>query len=282
MKKYKLNFLTILLLIPIFVIGQIPKGHFLDADDSTEKGYKLKPFKQKKKGIYHYAILTELPFENACESGISEKEQIACAEKNLNGLISEKLTSETKFKGSVYVYCTVTEKAEIIDIKVKSYPQSDEIDKIIKQATEQIKVRPAKYKKKVVKSRLWTKLEFNYIEDDKTEFIGKWIGEDEKDIGYLNFDSEGYAYFEVQGQIMGGKEFVRNGKKGNMTYVINSETNPIQVDLIVTMLESGKQKKLLCIAKFIDNNTMEFAINFEEKRPIEFDSDNSIICKREK
>ena len=75
-------------------------------------------------------------------------------------MISEKLNSETEFKGNVYIYLTVTEKAEIIDIKVKSYPQSDEIDKIIKQATEQIKVRPAKYKKKVVKSRLWTKLEF--------------------------------------------------------------------------------------------------------------------------
>ncbi|WP_299112575.1 hypothetical protein [uncultured Winogradskyella sp.] len=160
MKKYKLEFLTILLLIPMFTIGQIPKGHFLDADDSAEKGYKLKPFKQKKEGIYHYAILTELPFENDCESGISQKEQIACAEKNLNGLISEQLNSESEFKGNVYIYLTVTEKAEIIDVKIKSYPQSNEIDKIIKKATEQIKVRPAKFKKKVVKSRLWTKLEF--------------------------------------------------------------------------------------------------------------------------
>ncbi len=125
MNKFKLNFFTILLLIPVFAIGQIPKGHFLDADDSAEKGYKLKPFKQKKEGIYHYAILTELPFENDCESGISQKEQIACAEKNLNGLIREKLNSETDFKGNVYIYLTVTEKVKIMDIKVKSYPQSD-------------------------------------------------------------------------------------------------------------------------------------------------------------
>lgn len=120
------------------------------------------------------------------------------------------------------------------------------------------------------------------IENDKAKFIGKWIGEDKKEIGSLNFDSEGYAYFEVQGQIMGGKEFVQNGKKGSMTYKINSETNPIQVDLIVTMLESKEQKKLLCIANFIDNDTMEFAINFEENRPTEFDSENSIILRREK
>lgn len=160
MNKYKLIFLTILLLIPIFAIGQIPKGHFLDADDSADKGYKLKPFKQKKKGIYHYAILSELPFENDCESGISEKKQIACAERNLNRLISEKMNSESEFKGNVYVYLTVTEKAKIIDIKVKSYPQSDEIDKLIKEATEKINVKPGKYKRKTVKSRLWTSFKF--------------------------------------------------------------------------------------------------------------------------
>ncbi|WP_396603336.1 hypothetical protein [Algibacter sp. R77976] len=120
------------------------------------------------------------------------------------------------------------------------------------------------------------------IENDKAKFIGKWIGEDEKEIGYSNFDSEGYAYFEVQGQIMGGKEFVRKGKKGNMTYEINSKTNPIQVNLVVTMLEPKEQKKLLCIANFIDHDTMEFAISFDENRPTEFDSENSLIFKREK
>ncbi|WP_416441740.1 hypothetical protein ACH3O9_14700 [Leeuwenhoekiella sp. A16] len=116
MKKHKLNILTFLLLIPIFAVGQIPKEHFLDADDSAEKGYKLKPFKQKKEGIYHNAILTELPFENDCSKGLSEKQQIKCSEKNLNRLISEKLTSEIEFKGSVYIYLTVTENAEIPEL----------------------------------------------------------------------------------------------------------------------------------------------------------------------
>jgi len=120
------------------------------------------------------------------------------------------------------------------------------------------------------------------IENDKAKFIGKWIVEDEKQIGYLNFDSEGYAYFEIQGQIIGGKDFIKNGKKGSMTYEINSKTSPIQVDLIVTLLETKEQEKLLCIANFIDDDNMEFAIGFEETRPTEFDSENSIICKREK
>lgn len=160
MNKIKLNILTFLLVIPIFAIGQIPKGHFLDADDSAEKGYIIKPFKQKRKGIYHYAILTELPFENDCSKGLSEKEQIKCSEKNLNGLISEKLTSEIEFKGSVYIYLTVTENAEIKDIKVKSYPQTDEIEKLFKEATEKIVVKAGKFKNKTVKSRLWTSFKY--------------------------------------------------------------------------------------------------------------------------
>ena len=160
MSKHKLNFLIILLLMPIFAIGQIPKGHFLDADDSAEKGYKLKPFKQKKEGVYHYAVLTELPFENDCERRISEKQQIECAERNLKALINEKINSETEFKGNASVYLTVTKNAKIIDIKVKSYPQSDEINQLLKEATEKIEVKAGMYKKKTVTSRLWASFDF--------------------------------------------------------------------------------------------------------------------------
>lgn len=120
------------------------------------------------------------------------------------------------------------------------------------------------------------------IENDKAKFVGKWIGEDENEIGSLNFDADGYAFFEIEGQIFGGKEFVYDGKKGSMTYMVNSETNPIEVDLIVTKLESKAQKKLLCIASFIDNDTMRFAISFEENRPLGFESEDAIIFKREK
>ena len=44
MNKYRLNLLTIFLLIPIFSIGPIPKGQFLDADSSVPRGLKMIPF----------------------------------------------------------------------------------------------------------------------------------------------------------------------------------------------------------------------------------------------
>ena len=119
------------------------------------------------------------------------------------------------------------------------------------------------------------------IENDKEKFVGKWIGDDKYQIGPINFDSEGYAFFEIEGQIFGGKEFVLEGEKGKMTYEINTETNPIQVDLIITKLEHGEQIMLLCIAEFIDDDNMKFAVSFEGQRPTKFDSENSIVLKRE-
>ena len=119
------------------------------------------------------------------------------------------------------------------------------------------------------------------VQNDKAKFIGTWSGEDNNEIGYMNFDPEGYAFFEIQGQIFGGKEFVIDGETGKMTYEVNAETNPIYVDLVVTKFETGEQKKLLCIAEFIDGNTMKFAINFQGVRPTEFITNNSIMFKRE-
>ncbi|MCB4798684.1 hypothetical protein [Neotamlana laminarinivorans] len=78
--------------------------------------------------------------------------------------------------------------------------------------------------------------------NDETKFIGKWIGKDKNDIGYLNFDDEGYANFEIHGRIIGGKEFIQNGKKGSMTYEINSTKKPIEVDLIVTLTKAKNKK----------------------------------------
>ena len=159
-RKQKIVFFNVLFFITFFSFGQIPKGHFIDADDSSNKGFKLKPFIQKDKGIYHYAILTNLPFENRCEKGSSEKEQIECSEEVLNIMIKKNIDKRIDYLGSVYVYLTITKRAEIADIKIKSYPQSNEINKLILDAVKKIKVRPGEYKGKKVVSRLWTSLIF--------------------------------------------------------------------------------------------------------------------------
>lgn len=115
----------------------------------------------------------------------------------------------------------------------------------------------------------------------KEDFIGKWVGEDQGEIGYIIFDNEGYASFEIAGQIMGGKEFYMNGKKGKMTYTINTKTKPIEVDLTMTKTVSGETKKILGIAEFTSEDIMKFNISFDGKRPTQFDT-NSINLKRVK
>ena len=115
----------------------------------------------------------------------------------------------------------------------------------------------------------------------KEDFLGKWNGDDKSEIGYITFDNEGYATFEIQGQIIGGKEFTMNGKKGKMSYSINFNTTPIEVDFIVTKLASKESKKILGIAEFLDNDTMRFAMDFNAKRPTEF-GDHTILLERVK
>lgn len=115
----------------------------------------------------------------------------------------------------------------------------------------------------------------------KEDFVGKWIGDDQGEVGYIVFDNEGYAAFEVNGQVMGGKEFYMKGQKGKMTYTINYEASPIEVDFTLTKVQSGESKKILGIAEFTDKDIMNFNISFDAERPSEFD-ENSITLKRVK
>lgn len=116
----------------------------------------------------------------------------------------------------------------------------------------------------------------------KEKLIGKWAGQDKNEIGYFIFQENGFAAFELQGQVFGGEEFEFRGMKAQMTYEVVNKTNPIQLDLIVKLLESGEENKLYCIVEFIDEDTMKLALSFGESRPTEFNGINSIIFKRQK
>ena len=92
-----LSFLIFLMAVPLLGFGQIPKGHFLDSDG------KIKPFKQEKKGLYHYAILSEQPFEHNCPKKQSEKKKIICVEDHLSDLLRKELDLKPDYKGRVYI-----------------------------------------------------------------------------------------------------------------------------------------------------------------------------------
>lgn len=117
---------------------------------------------------------------------------------------------------------------------------------------------------------------------NQKDFYGKWTGEDKGEIGFIIFDSEGYAAFETDGQVIGGKEFMMNGEKGKMTYSINMDAKPIEIDLTVTRISSGDERIIRCIAQFIDQDSMLFALAFDADRPKNFDDDSFIKLQRVK
>lgn len=121
---------------------------------------------------------------------------------------------------------------------------------------------------------------FNSIETDYS-IIGKWEGIDEQnEIGYLLFDSDGYATIEMGGEVIGGSLFEIGGNQGSMTYTANLNTTPVKIDLIVTLLATKQEKKMLFIGKFINEDTIILASDFNDVRPSAFTTDNSIRLNR--
>jgi hypothetical protein len=101
-------------------------------------------------------------------------------------------------------------------------------------------------------------------------------------IGYFTFGEDGYASFEVNGKLMGGKDFDVKGKKASMTYSVNFDTNPFEINFNLSSPESTIQKNMLLIVKFKAKDTIILASNFNEIRPTEFNKDNSITLHRVK
>jgi|GEM_PF-2515307 len=192
MDNKKPRLFTILFLFPLLAIGQFPKGHFLDADK------KFKPFKQEKENLYHYAVLSELPFENDCQSGLSEEGQSACSKKTLRNLIYDKLEDKSNFKGNVYLYLTVTENAEITDVSIKSSPNSESINSSIEQVINTLDLKPGKYNDRTVNARLWTNFTFpsssQVAFSESLEKMEKNGIPDRKDFEDLIFDASQYIF----------------------------------------------------------------------------------------
>ena len=121
---------------------------------------------------------------------------------------------------------------------------------------------------------------FKTLSLDKNDLIGKWKGDDTSEIGYLSFIDEQNAIFEIGGQIYGGEAFEINGKTYNLVYTTNFSSTPAEIDFILTDLETKEVKTLLGIVKFVDKNTINFALGFQGERPQNFKGGQSIVLNR--
>lgn len=111
--------------------------------------------------------------------------------------------------------------------------------------------------------------------------VGRWKAEDAtKEIGYIVFQEDGYAYFEIDGMILGGKDFVHKGKKGSLSYEVDYSTTPITIDLTLTKIDENISKKVFGIAEKLEENKMNLALSFENKRPTDFSGSDSMVFTR--
>lgn len=113
-------------------------------------------------------------------------------------------------------------------------------------------------------------------------YEGRWKGEDKDDIGFLTLSSDGYATFEFDGGILGGKSYDYLGVTASMKYIVDENTSPKGIDFIIIDNSTEKELgRLKGIFQLISNGEMEMAISFGEKptRPTDF-SEDAIVFSR--
>ncbi|MGH1386303.1 hypothetical protein [Kordia sp.] len=116
------------------------------------------------------------------------------------------------------------------------------------------------------------------------DYVGKWKGQDQGDIGFLTLTSDGYASFEINGQIVGGKSYAMQGMTAAMKYQVNNGISPAGIDFIIIDTESKKELgRLKGILKMKSKDEMQMAMTFGggTGRPTDFSTD-AIVFERVK
>ncbi|WP_395044218.1 hypothetical protein [Flavobacterium sp.] len=121
-------------------------------------------------------------------------------------------------------------------------------------------------------------LSFN---QDNYKHIGEWQGNDETgQVGTLILDKNNNITFKIGNETMGGNDFVINGIKAELKYEIDYSKIPIEIDFVGyekgNTLEKGRMKGII---KFVSDDKLEMASNFNDERPENF-NENSIVLNK--
>ena len=122
---------------------------------------------------------------------------------------------------------------------------------------------------------------FNTKDSASFNIVGRWKGIDNKEIGYVVFQADGYAYFEMNGKKMGGKSFTENGKKASMKYKFDDSERLMKIDIIVQIVGEKTSYSLLGIGEKIDDNSFKMQLSYDNVRPKAFDKKETIVFKRQ-
>ena len=112
--------------------------------------------------------------------------------------------------------------------------------------------------------------------------VGRWKGKEKGDIGFLTLSADGFATFETEDQIMGGKSFKMRGVTASMRYSFNATTVPATIDFII--YEDQTHNELTRLRGIYEINTrdeLHLALTFGEgmDRPVDFSTDNVMFYR---
>lgn len=113
--------------------------------------------------------------------------------------------------------------------------------------------------------------------------VGSWKGEDNGEVGVINFDDKGYVSFTVNDEVIGGKQYKSEGLVFDMYYEINDAVTPHTMDFVIKMADDIEVGRMMGIYAFADDQTLIINMNFEGgDRPVALDesSENQITLSK--
>lgn len=119
-----------------------------------------------------------------------------------------------------------------------------------------------------------------YKTAENFNFVGKWKGVDKNKTGYITLEQDGTASISIGDKVLGGKNYVINGKKAYIIYKIEGTTKPINLDFIMYLDGIEKTKRLLFILEIIDADSFKIASDFNAERPTGFAENNTMVMTR--
>ncbi len=132
--------------------------------------------------------------------------------------------------------------------------------------------------KKIFTLAVCTVVFLSFTADDvkKSPLVGKWRGEDGKEVGFITFDKKGYVTFTIDQQDIGGKQYRSDGIEYDMTYETDDSASPAHLDFVVSTCADGAEiSRMSGIYMLIDAKTLVINMKFDgTPRPTEFDAES--------
>ena len=115
----------------------------------------------------------------------------------------------------------------------------------------------------------------------QTDHIGLWEGTDKGEVGYVMMEANGFAYFIIKGDTLGGASFTVEGYEAAMKYEVNYAEEVHSVDFVLYLVEAEAEVgRLPGIFKFEKDGSMILSVNFKgPERPQEFVDDTITLQK---